>query len=334
MNIDKIRILGSGFTEEEYQLYRFDRFDDPADAMRYLSHRQNHSIYRPAINRGQQQHLLEDKWVTQIYLSSMGLPVPRTYGLYHPQFGVTSDGRPMATTEQVLQALEPAASPSLIFKPRGGRKGRNIILIERAAENHVVVNDQHLPLESFLSELPQDAFGDYDGCYHGWLVQERIAQHDKGGLSVAVNSETGTLGQGVFKPHYGGDWVSEHPDTGIRFEGERLPEWDAILECCRRAAATLSGIRAVGWDIALTPDGPVIIEGNATWGLPVAQVHTNGYLTDEIRRELEPFGARFPIRPRSLPAALLTLALYQWQRSRGPRILRALQERIRPTLPT
>lgn len=377
MNLDKLRILGSSFTEEEYRLYRFDQLRDADEATRFLSHRQNHEIFRPAVNRGFQQHFLEDKWVVQLFLSSLGIAVPRTYGLYHPQFGVTADGAALRTPAQLEELIAAELPLRLVLKPRGGRKGRNIMLVDvyrdSVAGTQVSVDGVTRPFADFIADLPEDAFGDYDGCYHGWLVQACLRQDafldrinpytvnsfrvvtfidaedvvrihhtvlrlgrkgsaadnwDKGGLSVFVDPETGVLGRGVFKPRYGGAWVSEHPDTGVHFEGQQVPGWSRVLDVCQRAAAMFSGIRAVGWDVALTPEGPVIIEGNATWGLPVVQVHTCGYLSDEIKGELAGFGARFPDRLRPLPLALLALLVYQWRRSRAPRILQAARARL------
>lgn len=378
MSLDRLRILGSGFTDEEYRLYRFDQLPDARAAMRFLSNRRNHDTYRPAVNTGAQQHILEDKWATHLFLSGLNVPVPRTWGLYHPRFGATADGAQLRTPEDLATLLEPHLPLRLIFKPRGGRKGRHIV----GADLHgnvgggvrVTSAGAEFSLADFLATLPDDAFGDYDGHYHGWVVQERLDQHsflnrfnpdavntvrlvtfisadgaidehlavlrlgraggvadnwDKGGISVGVDVRTGMLRQGVFKPRYGGGWTSVHPDTGERFEGEQLPEWPRVLDVCRRAAIAFSGVRAVGWDVALTPDGPVIIEGNATWDLPMVQVHTNGYLSDEIRAELARYGARFLEEPHPLPLALLVLLGYQWQRSRGPRLLASGRERMR-----
>lgn len=382
MKFDKIRILGSSFTDEEYHLYRLDQLKDPENAVRFMSHRQNNAIFRPAVNRGFQQHFLEDKWVTQVFLANLNLPVAKTHGLFHPQFGTTMSGAPMSKSAHLIQLIEEELPLRLVFKPRGGRKGRNIILADIAKGNtgtiEVRTSGGIQSLDVFLTTLPQDAFDDYEGCYHGWLVQEYIQQHsfmneinphtvnsirvvtfidsannvqvhlaalrlgrqgsvadnwDKGGISVFIDPQTGILGRGVFKPRYGGAWVSRHPDTDVRFEGERLPEWASVVALCQQAAATLSGIRAVGWDIALTPDGPMIIEGNATWGLPVVQVHTRGILTPEFRRELTQLGAQFPERLRPLPLALLALLVYQWQRSRGPRIVQRWQQALMQRFP-
>lgn len=378
MNIDRLRLLGSGFTAEECQLYHFDQLSDVREAMRYLSHRLNHRVYHPAVNWGAQQHFLEDKWATQFFLSGLSIPVPHTWGLYHPAFGVAGNGSPFRTPEDVAAVLGPHLPMRLIAKPRGGRKGRNVMRVDlyRASDGGVMVksSDSELSLAAFLGTLPIEASREYDGSYHGWLIQACLQQHeflnrinphtvnsvrvvtfitaddrvgvhlaalrlgratgvadnwDRGGVSVAVDVATGVLGQGLTKPRYGGQWMSVHPDTGERFEGQQLPEWSRVVEVCCRAAAGLSGIRSVGWDVVLTPEGPVIMEGNAAWCLPLVQVHTKGYLTDEVRAELARYGATFPEEPLPLSRALVRLLSYQWQRSRGPRLLAAGRERIR-----
>lgn len=376
MNSSKYRIIGSGFTEEEYDLYQFSRLQDPDDAMRYLSNRLNNEIFRPKVNLSAQQHFLEDKWVMQVFLSGIGLPVPEAIGVFHPRFGIVVGGGSLCSAPDFASALKAEPLPlSIVMKPRGGRQGRNIVIakIDRDQEGMLAfeVGEKVFSIESFLMSLPNDAFADYDGGYHGWLVQKYINQHpfmleinpytvntfrvitfvdaageckihfavlrlgrkgsaadnwDKGGISVAVDLETGTLGKGVFKPVYGGNWVTHHPDTGVQLVGRMVPGWADILDVCKRAGQALSGIRSVGWDIAMTPDGPVIIEGNATWSLPLAQVHSRGYLTDDVRADLAQLGATFPQKVNTLPVALVNHVMRAWRRSRYPVLLNRLRK--------
>jgi Sugar-transfer associated ATP-grasp len=117
---------------------------------------------------------------------------------------------------------------------------------------------------------------------------------DRGGISIAVDPATGVLGRGVLKPKYGSQRVESHPDTGVRFAGLQMPFWKEVLDLCSRAARVTPNLRSVGWDVALTPDGPVIIEGNPDWDLPMVQVHTDGLLQPEVRRQLASFGIEFP----------------------------------------
>jgi hypothetical protein len=87
-------------------------------------------------------------------------------------------------------------------------------------------------------------------------------------LHAPIDEHTGRLGAAfnrkdltkIMEP------VPVHPVTGERIEGFQLPHWDQAVALALEAHKTLPTIALVGWDIALTPDGPVIIEGNSTPG--------------------------------------------------------------------
>ena len=117
---------------------------------------------------------------------------------------------------------------------------------------------------------------------------------DRGGISIAIDPRTGMLGTGVLKPKYGAQRVEVHPDSGVRFTGLQVPFWNEVLELCRGAARICPNLRSIGWDIALTSKGPVFVEGNPDWDLPMVQVHTDGLLQPEVRQQLARFGITFP----------------------------------------
>jgi hypothetical protein len=116
-----------------------------------------------------------------------------------------------------------------------------------------------------------------------------------GAIAVEVTDhEHGILGEGVVRPAFGGGSYQAHPDTGVPFSGRKLPHWKAVVELAMRAARVVPALRVIGWDIAITPEGPSLIEGNADWNPNNAQAHGRGYLGDEIRRELVAAGAPRP----------------------------------------
>jgi hypothetical protein len=117
---------------------------------------------------------------------------------------------------------------------------------------------------------------------------------DRGGISIAIDPVSGVLGQGVLKPKYGSRRIDTHPDSGVRFAGLQMPYWYEVLDLCSRAARVTPNLRSVGWDVAVTANGPVLVEGNPDWDLPMVQVHTDGLLQPDIRRQLESFGITFP----------------------------------------
>ena len=59
--------------------------------------------------------------------------------------------------------------------------------------------------------------------------------------------------------------VEKHPQTRICFAGFELPFWDEVCGLVKAAAGLFLPIRSIGWDVAIGPNGPVIIEGNIWW---------------------------------------------------------------------
>lgn len=59
---------------------------------------------------------------------------------------------------------------------------------------------------------------------------------------------------------------SEHPITHWKPKGFQIPMWSEILDLCKKAAQVVPNVAYVGWDVALTKNGPVLIEGNHCGG--------------------------------------------------------------------
>ena len=68
-------------------------------------------------------------------------------------------------------------------------------------------------------------------------------------------------------------YFDTHPITGVRFEGFEIPFFNEAVDLCKRAAMVVPQVQYVGWDVAITPSGPVIIEGNSFTGYDMPQNH-------------------------------------------------------------
>lgn len=64
-----------------------------------------------------------------------------------------------------------------------------------------------------------------------------------------------------------GDTFDVHPATGTPIVGFAVPLYDRVLDLVERLAREVPEMRYIGWDIAITPDGPVVIEGNYNTGV-------------------------------------------------------------------
>ena len=92
-----------------------------------------------------------------------------------------------------------------------------------------------------------------------------------GGLFVAVDVATGQLRNWGVSATTGSLRLEHHPDTGVRFAGVTVPRWAQVIEIVHRAAEAIPELGSIGWDVAVTPDGPVIVEGNRNWGANLFQ---------------------------------------------------------------
>ena len=59
--------------------------------------------------------------------------------------------------------------------------------------------------------------------------------------------------------------ITHHPMTGRQLIGFRVPQWDAAQSLVLAAAMAFLPLQAIGWDVAITPNEPSLIEANVTW---------------------------------------------------------------------
>jgi hypothetical protein len=88
--------------------------------------------------------------------------------------------------------------------------------------------------------------------------------HSKREHAARIDLHSGRLGQMCNdKDLWPGRWSDDHPVTGARVAGRLLPGWPDVRVLAVGAHQVFADRMLVGWDIALTPSGPVILEGNS-----------------------------------------------------------------------
>ncbi|MCW2739648.1 MAG: hypothetical protein JWR45_70 [Blastococcus sp.] len=294
---------------------------------------------RPVLNSKWARSVTEDKWIAYRLLDSLGLPAPKTFGLYDRTHGTTWDlARPLRTVADLLAELDRLRPPAVVLKPNGGGQGKQVLVLDSIdfdSGRAVTRAGGETTLEEALSGVAVD--GDIGG-YPGFIVQELVRNHpsieelapyatntlrvqtllandgtvnllgavlrlsrkgkavdnfSQGGLAVAVDTETGVMGRGLDKKDL--RLRSDHPDSGVTVVGRQVPFWDEVTALVRKGAGGITGLRAIGWDVAVTPTGPVVVEANNDWDLQLLQSHTDGYLGDpDFRAWMADLGAPLP----------------------------------------
>lgn len=70
--------------------------------------------------------------------------------------------------------------------------------------------------------------------------------------------------------------VEEHPDSGVKFEGYRISQLKNAVDLCIRAHRILYFNFVIGWDVAITEGGALILEANEKPGMNAVQCMDGG----------------------------------------------------------
>ncbi len=263
--------------------------------------------------------ILNNKLLTAKHLSANGIPVAQQYGL------VTEDledilvqrenGQKIKLTDLLKEKLQ------LFTKPHDGIQGKGAYLLSYVDSAYCKVNDEkvsYAELKNILKPgyLVEDVIRnhpDIDAIYPHSLNTMRIltmrdlegklhyvsgfhrfgvggAKVDNahsGGVAVGLNADKGTWK----KFAYADDCITcrtTHPDSGFVFEDKTIPFFEESVKLALKAHSTFERVQAVGWDVAITPNGPMITEGNHNYWH-----QGNQYVDKSIRHEFDTM-----IRPR------------------------------------
>ena len=111
-----------------------------------------------------------------------------------------------------------------------------------------------------------------------------------GNLVASIDIATGRLGSARGSART--DWpairtVERHPETGRLISGFAVPLWRGVCDLVIRAQESVPALRSAGWDVAVTPDGPVLLEANLTYSTDIMQVAYNRGLKTELLAALQ-----------------------------------------------
>lgn len=186
-------------------------------------------------------------------------------------------------TEPAFEAWKEAhASVDLIGKPIDGSSGFGVTLFEAGAlpslaelkAKGVTLLEERVRQHEALSAICPTSvntlriatlMGDKkQGIVYAFIrigAGAVVDNVDQGGMAAPIDIETGVIrGVGANKS---GDRFEFHPITGTRIPGTQIPYWDEAKQMCLEAAKVVPQLRFVAWDVAVTPEGPVFIEGNS-----------------------------------------------------------------------
>jgi hypothetical protein len=141
-------------------------------------------------------------------------------------------------------------------------------LIQERVKQHPRISALHSPSLNTIRVVTFNNGGDvrvFSAAQRIGTNGRSIDNWSAGGILVGIDLESGRLrAEGLYKPGYGGK-VTRHPQTGVLFSGFEVPCFSDAVQLVAKLHGYLYGVHSIGWDIAITDAGPMIIEGNDDW---------------------------------------------------------------------
>lgn len=83
----------------------------------------------------------------------------------------------------------------------------------------------------------------------------------QGGLGCTIHSN-GTLHETAYDKCGINKWITHHPDSNVAFDEFKIPFYKEALDLVIKMHETFLCLFIIGWDVAITETGPVVLEGN------------------------------------------------------------------------
>ena len=200
-------------------------------------------------------------------------------------------------------------NPEFIYKPQIGQCGEGVTKIVTAEiPDRKAFFEQAMASKACLEELVKQ-HPDWEalcpGCVNtlrvitgaakgqSWLLfaATRVGSGKSvadnfhlGGSAALIDMESGKLtGNGIDKKLC----ELEYTPSGIRYDGYAVPYWAEIKQLCLDAALVNDQIHFIGWDVAITPNGPLLIEGNRGSSFDLPQVIAKRGMKDMLEQLME-----------------------------------------------
>lgn len=166
----------------------------------------------------------------------------------------------------------------------------NDCIHEEVIIQHAAINKIHsdcinsIRIETYIDKV--GTIHNLSGLMRFGVGNNVIDNSHAGGFFVSINLETGILGNiGHQFAEFGGGELIKHPDSNFIFEGFKLPFFKEICDLTIKATTYLPD-RYIGWDIAISEKGPVIIEANERTNVSGADHAFGGYLKHPLFKEI------------------------------------------------
>ncbi len=308
-----------GLTIEEYRDFEFERQDE-AFRRSFLGLNEQR-YYLDLLNPKKYYILSRNKYVAHRVLENVGVRMPELYAYYSPEGYVPFSNEVVSDCAALAALLNRKQVSSCVVKATEGAHGDHVTVVNDIEYtdgdcNLVLYDGDKTSLSSILGKEPllfesvvkqttqMAAFNQQsvntirimtvlmpDGQAHVIAAWFKLGHKGScvdnagngGNIDGCVDVTTGEMKYAVqFDGFRKVKEVERHPDSNIQINGVRIEGWETVKSQVIAFQQAFPFCKAAGWDIAITDDGPVVIEVNDMWDR-TGQLFTRHGWRDDIR---------------------------------------------------
>ena len=273
-----------GLTIEEYRDFEFERQDE-AFRRSFLGLNEQR-YYLDLLNPKKYYILSRNKYVAHRILEHVCVQMPELYAYYSPE------GNAHFSNEVVSNCAALAAIHNAEISESAETAAEEEVTEEELFESVV---KQTAQMEAFNRQsvntirimtvlMPDGQAHVIDAWFKLGHKGSCVDNAGRGGnIDGCVDVSTGEMKYAVqFDGFRNMKEVERHPDSNIQINGTRIEGWEDVKTRVVAYQQAFPFCKAAGWDIAITDDGPVVIEVNDMWDR-TGQLFTHHGWRDDIR---------------------------------------------------
>lgn len=284
-----------------YEYYKFELEKDTTLRQNFLS-AINKKKYLEILNPRKYYILARNKFFSHVYLDMIQANKAELYCYYDPSF--KSVDKVCNTYDAVLNILHTRLVDKCVIKTTESSHGDGVIVvnnIEYSASDCIltlfngerkslrsVLSKEPLIFESVITQIPQFAKFNQssvntirimtalkpDGTSDVFSAFLKVGRSGScvdnagsgGNVMAKVDIESGLISNVMeFSGWRNTKQITKHPDSNILLDGVIIENWSHICSVLKGYQSSMPFLKAIGWDVAITPEGPLIIEFNDYW---------------------------------------------------------------------
>ena len=291
-----------GLTHDEYKDFEFEKQSDEFRQTFLGLNEQRY--YLDYLNPIKYYSLARNKYLTHKILENTGVRKAELYCYYQPEGKVIASDEIANNTQDVYRILKKKHVAQCVVKTTESSHGDNVYVVNHIDygnddciitlfNNEIVkfsdiIGETPLIFESVIRQTAQ--FASFNESSVNTIRFMTVLYPDNKARLAGIWMKFGRAGRCVDNAGSGGNvdacvdmtegeikyvtefngWrnvkaISHHPDTGTLLEGVKIEKWNDIVEQVLHFQECFPYCKAAGWDIAITDEGPIVIEVNDFW---------------------------------------------------------------------